>query len=393
MFAQEPCRKKRTRNKEVEEAGEKAPKRIIIIRRRRRMKNNKGDKMGETQHSDYSTAGIVDREAVGAGDRLPKEKGQKSREMVKNTGTLSANAIEQQVAHWPRQVNPKQQQPQHQGMGLARKLMHKMGWGGEGCGLGKNESGIAKAVEAKVKTDTLGIGARIESQFAKQAREFKEMEEEAFPSFPFLPIQNGNSRGGPISINTQDRKKIEEALSDGHLKGQTVILSKEKVVGKKGRKVRQSGDDAGEKEEREEGEQDEGDQGEQDTTSTSSSSATLSPVAVCKDSMLSGRKSGGEEEGPWGGTNQPNAPFHRVRADDPEVEEFKRQTGYNYIHKQYQPSKEGKSVGDIGSLKLNSVQGRQFKKNKQKLKDRSSFGAIDVNFRNSNRVVFKYDDE
>jgi len=380
MFAQEPCSKKRTRNKEVEEAGDKAPKKKNYIEEKQNDGKYKGDdKMGGTQHSDYSRAGIVVREAVGAGDPPPKEKGKKSREIVKNTETLSANAIEQQ--------------PQHQGMGLARKLMHKMGWGGEGCGLGKNESGIAKAVEAKVKTDTLGIGARIESQFAKQAREFKEMEEEAFPSFPFLPIQNGNSRGGPISINTQDRKKIEEALSDGHLKGQTVILSKEKVVGNKGRKVRQSGDDAGQKEEKEEGEQDEGDQAEQDTTSTSSSSATLSPVAACKDSMVSGRNSGGEEEGPWGGANQPNAPFHRVRADDPEVEEFKRQTGYNYIHKQYQPSKEGKSVGDIGSLKLNSVQGRQFKKNKQKLKDRSSFGAIDVNFRNSNRVVFKYDDE
>ena len=66
----------------------------------------------------------------------------------------------------------------------------------------------------------------------------------------------------------------------------------------------------------------------------------------------------------------------QVRPDDPEVEEFKRQTGYNYVHKQFKTSKDCTSVGNKGAMRLNPHQGKNFKKQKQKLKDRATFGSF-----------------
>jgi len=124
----------------------------------------------------------------------------------------------------------------------------------------------------------------------------------------------------------------------------------------------------------------------------------------------------------------------QVQANDPEVEEFKRKTGYDYVHRRFEISKERNTAGDRGSIRsvrlilmqrsvaapqqralvcckacvscigmhtlpdcaktlrfgslillvltalhlrdisLNPFQGKQFKKKKQKLKERSGFG-------------------
>ncbi|XP_037516874.1 G patch domain-containing protein 4 [Rhipicephalus sanguineus] len=45
--------------------------------------------------------------------------------------------------------------------GFARGLLEKYGWS-EGKGLGKNETGIAKALKPKLKFDTAGVGHRID---------------------------------------------------------------------------------------------------------------------------------------------------------------------------------------------------------------------------------------
>jgi hypothetical protein len=72
----------------------------------------------------------------------------------------------------------------------------------------------------------------------------------------------------------------------------------------------------------------------------------------------------------------PLSGLRQVRPDDPEVEEFKRQTGYNYVHKQFKTSKDCTSVGNKGAMRLNPHQGKNFKKQKQKLKDRATFGSF-----------------
>ncbi|KAL3224634.1 hypothetical protein MRX96_026431 [Rhipicephalus microplus] len=45
--------------------------------------------------------------------------------------------------------------------GFARGLLEKYGWS-EGKGLGKNETGIAKALKPKLKFDTAGVGHKID---------------------------------------------------------------------------------------------------------------------------------------------------------------------------------------------------------------------------------------
>ena len=67
--------------------------------------------------------------------------------------------------------------------------------------------------------------------------------------------------------------------------------------------------------------------------------------------------------------------LRQVLPDDPEVAEFKRQTGYNYEHRQFQTSKDCSSVGNRGAVRLNPHRGKNFKKQKQKLKDRAAFGS------------------
>ncbi|XP_049516832.1 G patch domain-containing protein 4-like [Dermacentor silvarum] len=47
------------------------------------------------------------------------------------------------------------------GTSFARGLLEKYGWA-EGKGLGKNESGIAKALKPRLKFDTAGVGHKID---------------------------------------------------------------------------------------------------------------------------------------------------------------------------------------------------------------------------------------
>lgn len=241
-------------------------------------------------------------------------------------------------------AQPKLEQSKERphGMALARRLMRNMGWSGDGHGLGLNGTGIAQPLKVTVKVQKMGIGARHESSFAKQTREFREMEDEAFPTFAAGPPPGAMGRQSGMA----SRGEAEDA-EEGSSVSTSACSSSTAAAAPEHPRLPAAGD--------------------------------VSPAAPkAQDSPASPRAA--------------NAPFHRVQADDPEVAEFKRKTGYDYVHRRFKISKERNTVGDRGSISLNPFQGRQFKKQKQKLKERSGFGAIDVNFRNSNRVVFNYDD-
>ena len=237
-------------------------------------------------------------------------------------------------------AHARQKEHPARGMALARRMMKKMGWSGDGHGLGKNETGMAEPVKAKMKRDTLGLGAVRESPIARQMRTFKEMEEEAFPSASMFPPSSGARPGRGWGV--QDESLV------GRIKGETVLL-----------------DVAAEE--------------DTDEEEASASSSTPPPSSVPTAAPADGA----------GAFGRPGETFHRVRPDDPEVEEFKKQTGYDYVHRRFKSSENGNAVGDKGSRRLNPFQGREFKQRKQRLKNYSNLGTIDVNYRNQNRVVFK----
>ena len=113
-------------------------------------------------------------------------------------------------------AHARQKEHPARGMALARRMMKKMGWSGDGHGLGKNETGMAEPVKAKMKRDTLGLGAVHESPIARQMRTFKEMEEEAFPSASMFPPSSGARPGRGWGV--QDESLV------GRIKGETVLL-------------------------------------------------------------------------------------------------------------------------------------------------------------------------
>lgn len=46
----------------------------------------------------------------------------------------------------------------------------------------------------------------------------------------------------------------------------------------------------------------------------------------------------------------------QVQANDPEVEEFKRKTGYDYVHRRFKVSDARNSVGDRGSMRYRKLE-------------------------------------
>ena len=46
----------------------------------------------------------------------------------------------------------------------------------------------------------------------------------------------------------------------------------------------------------------------------------------------------------------------QVQANDPEVEEFKRKTGYDYVHRRFKVSDTRNSVGDRGSMRYRELE-------------------------------------